>query len=199
VNFLAHSLFGFHDPELTAGQFCGDFIRGRDLSFLPAGVERGIRLHRHLDRFTDTHTALTPLRQAIPDVPRRLAGIVVDVMFDHYLARRWEQISRVSLDHHASFVVAALGRHAQHFPPSLKRFARLLETENILQNNVHLSSIELTLSRIAGRSNKFAALALNTAQLEPLRKTLIEPFDIFFPDLQQSAMDYLEASSRNNA
>ncbi|MFK7857288.1 MAG: ACP phosphodiesterase [Granulosicoccus sp.] len=196
MNFLAHSLLGFNDSELVAGQFCGDFVRGSDLSHFPEGVERGIRLHRHLDRFTDTHAALAPARAQIPDVPRRLAGIVVDVMFDHYLARRWDQVSEVTLDHHAKSVIVALNRHEEHFPLPLKRFTRLLQREDILQNNIHLSSIELTLSRIAGRSTKFGALALTTEQLEPLRDTLIRPFDTFFPDLHKTAIDYISQHSK---
>ncbi|MFK7997236.1 MAG: ACP phosphodiesterase [Granulosicoccus sp.] len=191
MNFLAHSLFGFNNSELIAGQFCGDFVRGSDLSRFPEGVERGIRLHRHLDRFTDTNTALEPVRKGIPDVPRRFAGIVVDVMFDHYLAQRWDQVSQVSLDHHAKSVIMALNTHAEHLPVPLKRFTRLLEREDILQNNIHLSSIELTLSRIASRSTKFSALALSRAQLEPLSDTLIEPFNTFFPELHQAARDYI--------
>lgn len=199
VNFLAHSLLGFNNSELIAGQFCGDFVRGSNLSHFPEGIEHGIRLHRYLDRFTDTHPVLTPVRQTIPDLPRRFAGIVVDVMFDHYLARRWDQISQVSLDHHAKTVILALNQHELHFPLPLKRFTKLLEREDILQNNLHLSSIELTLSRIASRSTKFSALALTTEQLEPLRETLIEPFNTFYPDLHQAAVAYVAQPALNIA
>lgn len=192
MNFLAHSLLGFDRSALIAGQFCGDFVRGSDLSRFPAEIERGIRLHRHLDRFTDTHAALTPLRQQIPDVPQRFAGIVVDVMFDHYLARRWELVSDVSLEQHADTVHQALDEHESHFPPKLKRFVQLLKREDILQKNIHLDAIELTLSRIASRSIKFAPLALTTAQLEPLRESLVEPFTTFFPALHRAALDYIE-------
>jgi len=175
-----------------AGQFCGDFVRGSNLSHLPETIERGIRLHRHLDSFTDSYPALTTVRQAVPGVPRRLAGIVVDVMFDHYLARNWAQISQVSLDDHAQSVIVALHEHEVHFPASLKRFTRLLASENILQNNLHLASIELTLKRIASRSAPFNALVLTREQLEPLRDTLVEPFDVFWPDLHQAAVMFIE-------
>lgn len=199
VNFLAHSLFGFDNPELIAGQFCGDFVRGSDLSHFPEGVEQGIRLHRHLDRFTDKHASLIPVRQSMPDVPRRFAGIVVDVMFDHYLAQRWKQVSTVTLDEHAKSVVHALYQHESHLPDRLQRFTRLLEREHILQNNVHLASIELTLARIARRSEKFSVLALDKAQLAPLRDRLEKPFDVFFPELQTSAENYIAHAQRSQS
>lgn len=190
VNFLAHSLFGFNNSELIAGQFCGDFVRGSDLSRFPQGVEQGIRLHRYLDRYTDAHPSLNAARQGMQDVPRRFSGIVMDVMFDHYLARRWDQVSECSLEHHEQRVLDALNRHEVHFPQPLKRFMLVLERESILQGNVHLESIELTLARIASRSTRFAALALNKEQLAPLRDALVDPFNTFYPELYKAASRY---------
>ena len=187
VNFLAHSVFGFNDSALIAGQICGDFVRGRDLSRFPERLERGIRLHRYLDRFTDTHPALTEARHQITIVPLRFSGIVVDVMFDHYLALHWDTFYEISLDSHAQVVASALREYEHHFPASLKRFMVILERERILQGNVQLHAIEITLSRIAGRSDKYSALSLNIAELETLRELLHEPFNVFFPDLQLAA------------
>ena len=192
MNFLAHSLFGFNNAALIAGQFCGDFVRGSDLSHLPDGVERGVRFHRFLDRFTDTHQVLEPTRGLIDQVPRRFAGIVVDVMFDHYLANRWTQVCDVSLDEHAKTVISALRSHEAHLPASLNRFTGLLEKENILQNNIHLPAVQYTLSRIAKRSDKFAVLALSQDQLEPLSRRLKQPFDDFYPELNRAALHYIE-------
>ena len=191
VNFLAHSLFGFGNSGLMAGQFCGDFVRGSDLSRFTPDIEVGIRLHRHLDRFTDTHPALLPVRQNMPGVAQRFAGIVVDVMFDHYLAKRWNEISDISIEDHAEQVHAALKQHEESLPESLKRFAVLMRREGILQGNVRLSSIELTLSRIAKRSAKLSSIALKEKQLEPLRDALIEPFNHFLPDLNVAAAAYV--------
>lgn len=191
MNFLAHSFLGFNNPELIAGQFCGDFVRGSDLSRFPDQIEKGIRLHRHLDSFSDNHASLASVRQSIKEVPRRLTGIILDVMFDHYLAGRWQSVSQLSLDEHAALVQLALTDHQTHFPPELIRFMSLLERERILQNNIHLSAIEKTLARIASRSSIFARLALTTEQLEPLRDTLIEPFDEFLPELRQAAEKYI--------
>lgn len=194
VNFLAHSLFGFGNSGLIAGQFCGDFVRGRDLSRFTPDIEVGIRLHRHLDRFTDTHPALLPVRQNMPGVAQRFAGIVVDVMFDHYLAKRWNEVSDISIEAHAELVHAALKQHEAALPENLKRFIVLMQREGILQGNVRLSSIELTLERIARRSTSLSSIALKEKQLEPLRDTLTKPFNQFFPDLNAAAAAYVNDS-----
>lgn len=191
MNFLAHSLLGFDDTALIAGQFCGDFVRGSDLSAYPAGIERGIRLHRRLDVFTDAYPALQPAREQLQGVPRRFAGIVIDVLFDHYLATRWETVSDQSLETHAQRVHGALREHEAVLPEKLLRFMNALEKHDILVRNRELAAIELTLARLASRSPRFGALAMSTAALLPLRDQLQAPFDAFFPELHQTALSYL--------
>lgn len=191
MNFLAHSLLGFDNPALIAGQFCGDFVRGNQLSHLPEKVEQGIRLHRHLDRFTDTHPVLLALRDDIIAIPRRFVGIVVDVMFDHFLALHWDQYSERSLEEHAQMVHQALHVHREVLPKSLQRFMVILSEEGILANNRELAAIELTLSRLSKRSTRFGALAVPIEQLESLRERLHEPFVEFYPDLHNAANLFL--------
>jgi acyl carrier protein phosphodiesterase len=191
MNFLAHSLLGFDDTALIAGQFCGDFVRGRDLSQFPEPVARGIRLHRHLDVYTDSFPVLLSAREEMKSVPRRFIGIIVDVLFDHYLAVHWQKYSDVTLAEHAGNIQGALREHENIFPESLKKFMVALEEHSILENNVHLASIEYTLSRLSLRSSKFAALAVSQEQLAPWRDLLEAPFEAFYPSLEQAAVKYL--------
>lgn len=191
MNFLAHSLLGFDDSSLVAGQFCGDFVRGSDLSRFPAGIEQGIRLHRYLDRYADTYEPLLARRQTMKDLPRRFSGIVVDVLFDHYLANHWEQVSNISLSEHAHNVHRDLRFHEPILPDSLKRFMNALEEHDILINNQFLSSIEYTLFRLSKRSPKFSPLAMNQEQLKVLAESLHDGFAGFYPKLNQAAIDYL--------
>jgi len=197
MNFLAHSLFGFNDHALIAGQFCGDFVRGRDLSAYPAGIENGIRLHRYLDNYTDTHPTLMQCRTAVLPVRRRFAGILIDVLFDHYLAKNWSSVSALSLDAHAEDVYVALTAHESHLPDSLKRFVIILKRESLLQNNLHLDSIERTLARIAKRSDALAPLALSAAELKPISENLAQPFADFYPDLYRAALNFVAQQPRS--
>jgi acyl carrier protein phosphodiesterase len=195
VNFLAHSLLAFDDTDVLAGQICGDFVRGSDLSRFPEGVEKGIRLHRYLDRFTDTHQILVSQKRALSVVPRRFAGILIDVLFDHYLAVNWHSVSHVSLDKHADHVHRALQLHKETLPGSLRRFMKVLHSERILQKNDQLPHIAHTLERIASRSTRLTDLALTHEQLKPLVIQLNDPFEQFYPALHQAALDYLTSDT----
>lgn len=196
MNFLAHTLLGFEDDDLITGQVCGDFVRGRDLSRFPSRVEVGIRLHRHLDVFTDSHPALQEVRAAMEGVPYRFAGIVVDVLFDHFLAREWSRFSPHSLSRHAGTVHAALAMHEPILPERLQRFMTVLQRERILERNVDLSALKQTLARLSGRSARFAPLAIDIPCLSHLRYQLQSPFESFYPDLLTAARHYLESPSK---
>jgi len=77
-------------------------------------------------------------------------------------------------------------------PDSLNRFRHLLKERDILENNVHLSSIEFTLSRLASRSSRFSVLALAQSELTAIRATLEPNFEAFYPSLKQAALTYIE-------
>lgn len=181
---------GFDNTELIAGQFCGDFVRGSDLSAFPAGVQKGIRLHRYLDGFTDRHPILREQRKAIDLVPRRLCGILLDVLFDHYLAVHWDKVSEATLSAHTARVQQALAEHEACLPVGLKRFIVYMQRESVLQSNQHLSFIVLTLQRIASRSTALGPLVLSQAQLEPLANELTASFNRFYPELHDAALNY---------
>ena len=194
MNFLAHTLLGFEDIDLVTGQVCGDFVRGSDLSRFPSGVQAGIRLHRHLDVFTDAHPALQEARATMKEVPYRFSGIVVDVMFDHFLAREWSRFSPHTLSRHASSVHSALARHQPILPERLQRFMTVLQRERILERNVDLSALKQTLGRLSARSARFAPLAIDVPHLSRLQRQLQSPFESFHPDLLTAARRYLEGA-----
>lgn len=89
MNFLAHLELSPDEPDHLLGAVLGDFVRGSDLSRFPAGVERGIRLHRTIDAATDSDPQFATGRALLHPVRRRCAGLVLDVFHDHFLARDW--------------------------------------------------------------------------------------------------------------
>ncbi|MFK7891564.1 MAG: ACP phosphodiesterase [Granulosicoccus sp.] len=192
MNFLAHSLLGFDNSELITGQFCGDFVRGSDLSAFPDDVQTGIRLHRFLDGFTDRHPIMRQQRKGIELVPRRLCGILLDVLFDHYLAVNWSKVSAATLAAHTERVQQALAENEACLPASLKRFIVYMRREDVLQSNQHLPFIALTLQRIASRSTALDPLVLSPVQLEPLADQLTTPFEQFYPELHAAALHYVK-------
>jgi acyl carrier protein phosphodiesterase len=89
LNYIAHIHIGAFSQTSLLGNFLGDFIKGSQLDYLPPHIQQGVRLHRSVDTFTDTHPIVVGLKQQFPRNLRRMAGVVIDISFDHLLMRDW--------------------------------------------------------------------------------------------------------------
>ena len=99
MNWLAHLHLARDSDAALLGALLGDFALGTSgLDCWGAVEHREILVHRRVDRFTDTHPAVEALRARFPDGRRRYAGIVLDLYFDHCLARDWSRWSDTALD-----------------------------------------------------------------------------------------------------
>lgn len=183
MNFLAHTLFAQGDAERIAGQFCGDFVRGSDLSHFPAGIVQGIRRHRRIDAYTDQHPAVRDCLNVFEPPVRRFAGIITDVVFDHFLARDWDKYSDIPLEQHVDDVHAALNENRELLPADLQRFATFIQSENVLLGNQRYAGVEITLNRLSRRSPKFGPLTQGAAIALKNEAVIAAAFDTFFPEL----------------
>lgn len=89
MNYLAHLHLGGDAPPQLLGSLYGDFVKGPLAGRWPTEIEAAIRLHRRIDAFTDSHPLQARARARFPAARRRTAGMLLDLFFDHCLARDW--------------------------------------------------------------------------------------------------------------
>ncbi|WP_338063738.1 ACP phosphodiesterase [Alteromonas flava] len=99
MNYLAHIHMAHVSQTSLVGNFLGDFVKGSDLTRFPHELQTGIRLHRAIDSYTDSHPVISQLREHFPPALRRMSGIIIDVYFDHLLCRHWSRIESTQLEH----------------------------------------------------------------------------------------------------
>ena len=184
MNFLAHAYFADGDAERIVGQFCGDFVRGGDLSGYSTGIQRGIRMHRQIDAFTDRHAAVLGVRPLFVPPLRRLAGVVTDVVYDHCLAIAWAHYSNRDFDHYIEEVTAALLAHKHDVPERMQGFIEFMIKHKVLQANRDFAGVSVTLQRLSARSRVFEPLAGGAAVAQANMGAIQASFDEFFPELQ---------------
>lgn len=88
MNYLAHIHIANHTQTSLLGNFLGDFVKGQAFNDLPRELATGVRLHRKIDQFTDSHELVKGLRRSFPRDLRRVAGIVIDITFDYFLLQQ---------------------------------------------------------------------------------------------------------------
>ncbi|MCB9170839.1 MAG: DUF479 domain-containing protein [Flavobacteriales bacterium] len=111
MNFLGHLFLSGDRPLVIVGNFMADAVKGRDLERFAPGVRQGIRLHRTIDRLTDAHPAALAGRRRLRAHTGKYAGVVLDLFYDHLLARDWNALHDEPLDVFTARMYAVLGEH----------------------------------------------------------------------------------------
>ena len=75
----------------------GDFVRGKDLSYLRQKTQQGVFLHRSIDSYIDNHPAVHELLQILYKPLPKIAGVAIDLYFDLLLAERWKDFHEQDL------------------------------------------------------------------------------------------------------
>ena len=89
MNYLSHLFLAEDTEESRIGNLLGDFVKGRlDDSFSPE-IIKGIKTHRKVDSFTDSHYIIKQTKKLISPGRRKYSGVLVDIFFDHFLTNQW--------------------------------------------------------------------------------------------------------------
>ncbi|MDG2618211.1 ACP phosphodiesterase [Thermoleptolyngbya sichuanensis XZ-Cy5] len=184
MNYLAHLLLS--EPDLLArlGNLAGDFLKGADVRSLHPTIQRGIALHRQIDTYTDCHPIVRQSKARVEPPYCRLAGVLVDVFYDHFLAVHWQTYGVGTLEEFVQGVYADLQHHQALLPPSLQRALPFMVTGDWLTAYRQVSGIEMILERMAARSRRSPLLASSICVLHHHYSALEQEFHQFFPALK---------------
>ena len=98
MNFLAHIYLSGDNDLIKIGNFMADGIRGRQYEKYPLEIQKGIILHRAIDTFTDAHPIFRQSTKRLHQNYHHYAGVIVDVFYDHFLAKNWNTYSDERLE-----------------------------------------------------------------------------------------------------
>lgn len=183
MNYLAHLHLGGDAPAQLLGSLYGDFVKGRLEGRFAAEIEAAIRLHRRIDVFTDRHPLIEQARARFPAERRRTSGILLDLFFDHCLARHWHDYADEPLPQFTARVYAVLGAEAQ-LPERLAFIAPRMAAQDWLGSYRDFAVLEQVLWGMSRRLSRPQMLEGAMAELERLYEPLSEDFRRFYPELQ---------------
>jgi acyl carrier protein phosphodiesterase len=196
MNFLAHLYLAGDNDGLRLGAMLGDFVRGKKiLSSYQDDVRLGIELHRHIDQHTDSLPDIANLRRHFPPPFRRYGGIVIDLAYDHELARRWEKYSNETLRSFDRNVRELLSRHESLVPDRLRRFMSYADRRGLFAAYREESEILRSLHGIGKRLSRPNPLhRIDDIWLE-LAPDFSASFEVVFPQIQSDVAAWLKSRS----
>lgn len=186
MNYLAHLHLGGDQPEQLLGSLYGDFVKGPLEGRFSLPLEQAIRLHRHIDTFTDSHPLVLASLARFPAARRRFAGIILDVFFDHCLALHWHDYAKQPLPQFTARVYQVLDKEPA-LPGRLAQIAPLMAAGDWLGSYREFAVLEQVFRGIARRLSRPEGMAGAMAEVEALYPLLLEDFRQFYPQLQAFA------------
>jgi len=195
VNHLAHFLLCPAHDHLRAGTLIADFVRGNDLSALPAETELGVRLHRRIDATIDQSAWLVDLKPLVGAPLRRYAGILFDVFLDYALIQTWDEWHTQPLAQFTDEVYQSLARMEGSMSAEVRAVSARMRTFDALSSCATPLGCSRTLDRISSRLQRPVDLAAGVNVLLAHEASIVQCFRQVFPELQATANDYLTGSN----
>lgn len=183
MNFLAHQYLSFDIPPVMVGNFIADTIRGSQLEKYPEKVQYGIRIHRSIDTFTDSHPLVLQTRSLLYPWFGKYAAVVQDVFYDHFLAINWKEYSEQSLTTFVKDVYRTLESNKTWMNERAMRTLYYMHSQNWLGNYRFPEGIDRALSGLSYRAKFDSKMDNSLPALEENFDAMNTHFRAFFPEL----------------
>ncbi|MCW0503713.1 ACP phosphodiesterase [Aeromonas piscicola] len=130
MNYLAHLHLAAHTQSSLTGNLLGDFVKGPLPSTLGSAFDEGIWLHRKIDAFTDAHPEHRAAVACFEAPWRRFGGILVDMLYDHWLSLHWPRFGEEPLPRFLQQSYGQLLADHQHLPDGLPVALKRMAEQN---------------------------------------------------------------------
>ena len=193
MNFLAHLYLSGEDQNVMVGNFIGDFVKGRNaLEIYDKKIVEGIELHRSIDEFTDSHPVVTESKNRLRPKYRHYSGVIVDIFYDHFLARNWTMYHGELLPDFADRAYGIIQSFDAILPKEVKFMMPYMVKGNWLVNYSKLDGINRALSGMSRRTPFESKMEEATSDLEKNYESFKSEFDEFFPNLKSHSEKFLQ-------
>lgn len=196
MNFLAHLYLSFDQPGIMVGNLLADFIKGKpQLDNFSPEVQKGIQIHYKIDHFTDQHEVVKKSKQRLYEPYGKYAPVIVDIYYDHYLAKLWESYANVSLKTFAENAYTVLPEFKSEMPLKLQKQLPRMIAHNWLEKYAEIEGIHFVFQKMAERTRFKSPIAKAGHTLVEKYDEFEQDFQLFFPELIDFVKEELEKLS----
>lgn len=183
MNFLAHTYLSGRNDDLILGNFIADMVKGRQIESYSPGVVQGIQLHRRIDSFTDHHPVVACSKDRIRKTYRHYSGVVVDMYYDHFLAKNWAEYHHEPLDVFVRHPYSVLLRNYNIMPARARRILPYMIGGNWLVSYARLEGLQKHMEGMARRTPFDSGMEHAVNDLRKHYQDFHDDFNAFFPEL----------------
>ena len=183
MNFLAHIYLSGDNDLIKIGNFMADGIRGKHYEYLPTEVQKGIVLHRAIDTYTDAHPIFRQSTKRLHHRYHHYAGVIVDIFYDHFLAKNWSNYSNEKLEDYVKRFYDSLETHRDILTEKTVHLKPYMIEHNWLVNYQYKNSIARILTQMDHRTKDVSQMQYAIEELEIYYDEFEGEFTTFLADL----------------
>ena len=184
MNFLAHTHLSGKSSDILFGNFIADSVKGKSYQIYRKEIQDGITLHRAIDTYTDKHPITKNSREIIRENFGKFSGIVVDIYYDHFLARNWSNYHDLELAKFSTQVYLILARRFLILPGRVKKLLPFLIAQNWLSGYANLDDLTRVFNGMDRRTGHISGMDKAVDVLESNYEALYADFHEFYPQLE---------------
>ena len=183
MNFLAHIYLSGNDDLVKIGNFMADSIKGKQFENYPASIQKGILLHRQIDTYTDIHPVFRQSTKRLHENYHHYSGVIVDILYDHFLAKNWKNYSDEPLDKFVSKFYKSLHDHFEILSERTQDLMPYMIQQNWLVNYQTVEGINTILSQMDRRTQYRSKMQHAVNDLVNHYDQFENEFTVFFEDI----------------
>ncbi len=183
MNFLAHIYLSKENTDLMLGNFLGDFVRGNKYKNFNPTIQKGILLHRNIDTFTDANKLVRISKRRLHERYGHYDGIIIDLFYDHFLAKNWSNYSAIPLDIFAKYFYQLLHENYDLLPEKAQNLLPYLEKYNWLYNYQFIDGMKTVLEGMNRRTKMISKMNISINDLQEHYSEFENDFTQFFKEL----------------
>ena len=191
MNYLAHIFLSGENPNVMIGNFMADSIKGSRHDAYPAEIQKGILLHRQIDTTTDAHPAFRQSTKRLHKNYGHYSGIIVDIFYDHFLAKNWADYSDIPLADYIESFYKLLRDNTELLPHNIQKMAPIMMEGNWLLIYADLEGIDRVLGGMNRRTKNKSGMDKAGQELRKYYSLFEADFKVVMKDLQKLSNDFL--------
>lgn len=193
MNFLAHIYLSGDNDLVKIGNFMADSIRGHSYENYTDEIKKGILLHRSIDSFTDMHPVYRQSKHRLHDKYGHYSGVIMDIFYDHFLAKNWSNYSDEKLEKYADGFYLLLKENYDVLTDRAQGMMPYMIGRNWLVSYATIEGLEMIMFQMDHRTKHRVAMNESIVELKQYYSEFENEFTIFFEELRQHCREKLAA------
>lgn len=185
MNFLAHVYLSGENDHIKIGNFMADGIHGNNFEEFPVDVQKGIRLHREIDSYTDFHPIFRQSKHRLHERYGHYSGVIMDIFYDHFLAKNFSEYSNTPLKKFSEDFYQVLEENFEILTPKFQKILPILKQENWMLMYATVEGLAHILYMMDRRTKLRSKMQFSVEELILFYEEFENEFKLFFAEMEE--------------